>query len=56
MGFPYDTPTWDGVSGVIFVGGVSGPTLIYSILAIAICIAALLYGNSVESSKYKKHK
>lgn len=56
MGFPFENASWDGVSGVIFVGGVNGPTLLYSIIAIAICIAALLYGNGVEATKYKKHK
>lgn len=56
MGFPYEPNSWDGVSGVIFVGGAEGPTLIYSIIAIAICLAALFFGNGVEASKYKKHK
>ncbi len=56
MGFPFETATWDGVSGVIFVGGTGGHTLVYSIIAIAICIAALVFGNGIESSKYRKHR
>ena len=56
MGFPYDTPTWDGVSGAIFMGtGTSMPGL-FTAIAIAICIAALLIGNIKEAGKYKKHK
>lgn len=54
MGFPFDTPSWDGVSGAIFMG--QNMTGVFSIIAIAICIAALLLGNGVEASKYKKHK
>jgi len=56
MGFPFDTPTWDGVSGAIFMGlGGSAPG-IYSLIAIAICIAALAVGNMKEHGKYKPHK
>ena len=56
MGFPFDTPTWEGVSGPIFMG--TGSTLpgLFSLIAVVICIAALLLGNGMEASKYKKHK
>lgn len=56
MGFPYENASWDGVSGVIFVGGAGGATMMYSMIAIGICIAALLLGNGIESNKYKNHK
>jgi hypothetical protein len=56
MGFPFENASWDSVSGVIFVGGTGGHTLVYSLIAIGICVAALLFGNGVEASKYKKHK
>ncbi len=56
MGFPYENGSWEGVSGVIFVGGADGPTGIYSMIAIGICIAALLIGNAMEAGKYKNHK
>lgn len=56
MGFPYENASWDGVSGVIFVGGAGGSAGLYSIIAIGICIAALLIGNAMESGKYKNHK
>lgn len=56
MGFPFDTPTWDGVSGAIFVGmGTSAPG-IYTLIAIVMCVGALVLGQGTESSKYKSHK
>ncbi|MEO1138881.1 MAG: hypothetical protein AAFW87_05430 [Pseudomonadota bacterium] len=56
MGFPFDTPTWDSVSGAIFPGMGSAMPGAFTVIAIAICIVALLFGNGVESSKYKNHK
>ena len=56
MGFPYDTPSWDGVSGAIFMGSGSSAPGVFTAIAIVICIAALLIGNSKEAGKYKKHK
>ena len=54
MGFPFETPTWEGVSGAIFMG--QGMMGVYSVIAIAICIGALVIGQGLESSKYKNHK
>ncbi|MEQ9259882.1 MAG: hypothetical protein RIG84_12390 [Roseovarius sp.] len=56
MGFPFDTPTWDGVSGAIFIGMGSSAPGIYSLIAIVMCLAALFLGQGKESSKYKSHK
>lgn len=54
MGFPYEPASWDGVSGVIFMGqNMAG---VYSAIAIGLAVAALLIGNATESSKYKNHK
>lgn len=56
MGFPFDTPTWDGVSGAIFMGaGGSAPGL-YALIGIVVCVAALALGQRAEGAKYKKHK
>lgn len=54
MGFPFDEPTWDGVSGAIFMG--QGMTGTFSVIAIVVCVAALVIGNGMEASKYKNHK
>lgn len=56
MGFPFEEPTWEGVSGAIFMGMGTAMPGIYTMIAIAICIAALLWGNATEAGKYKKHK
>ncbi|MEM9498993.1 MAG: hypothetical protein AAGA28_13800 [Pseudomonadota bacterium] len=56
MGFPFDTPSWDGVSGPIFMGTGTSMPGIFTLIAIAVCIAALAFGNSTEASKYRKHK
>ncbi|WP_198389282.1 hypothetical protein [Roseovarius faecimaris] len=56
MGFPFDTPTWDGVSGAIFMGVGSAMPGLFSLIAIVICIAALVIGNTKEAGKYKPHK
>ncbi len=56
MGFPFEEATWEGVSGAIFMGlGTALPGL-YTLIAILICIAALVWGNATESKKYKNHK
>ena len=54
MGFPFDTPTWEGVSGAIFMG--QNMTGVFSVVAIALCIAALAIGQGMEASKYKDHQ
>ena len=56
MGFPFDTPTWDGVSGAIFMGTGGSAPGVYTVIAIVICVAALLLGNVKEHGAYKKHK
>ena len=56
MGFPFDTPSWDGVSGAIFPGAGGAMPGLFTMIAIAICILALAIGQATENSKYKKHK
>ena len=56
MGFPFDTPNWDAASGAIFMGAGGGATGVYTLIAVVICVAALLLGNAKEAGKYKKHK
>lgn len=56
MGWTFENASWDGVSGAIFPGvGTSMPG-IFTFIAIAICVVALVVGNSTEAGKYKKHK
>ncbi len=56
MGFPFDTPSWDGVSGAIFMGVGSALPGILTLIAIGLCILALGLGQTYEVSKFKKHK
>lgn len=56
MGFPFDTPTWDGVSGAIFMGvGGSAPGL-FSMIAVIVAVGALAFGQRTEAGKYRSHK
>ena len=56
MGFPYDTPTWDGVSGAIFMGAGGSAPGVYTLIAIVIAILLLVFGQKTEAGKYRDHK
>lgn len=56
MGFPFETATWDGVSGPIFMGyGTAMPGL-FTIISIGLCIGALVIGQKAEAAKYSQYK
>ncbi len=56
MGWPFDDPTWDGVSGAIYMGLGTALPGVFSVIAIGLCIAALAYGQAQEAASYKKYK
>jgi len=56
MGFPYDKLDWNEVEGAMFMGAGSTLTFFYTLIAILICVAFLLYGQMIESDKYDKVK
>lgn len=56
MGFPFNDPTWEGVSGPIFMGYGSAMPGIFTVISIILCIAALVIGQKAEAEKYKKFK
>lgn len=56
MGWPFETPSWDGVSGAIFPGLGTAMPGTFTVIAIAICLIALVVGNATEAKKYKNHK
>lgn len=56
MGFPFDAPTWDGVSGPIFMGAGGAMPGVYAVIGIIACIAILALGQKAEAAKYAKHK
>lgn len=56
MGFPHDGASWDAVSGPIFMGWGSSLPGIFTVIAIILCIAALVIGQAAEAKKYRDHK
>ncbi|MEJ6389427.1 hypothetical protein [Gymnodinialimonas ulvae] len=55
FGFPYDNGgTWDGVDGAVFMGA-NGGAGTFTVIAIIICVVALVIGQLAENGKYKKH-
>lgn len=56
MGFPYDTGSYEGVSGAIFMGfGTAAPGM-FTVIAIAIAVLLLALGQKTEADKYRDHK
>ena len=56
MGFPYDSPSWEVVSEVMFMGwGGSMPGL-YTTLGLIVCDAVLYFGNKYEKQRYHDHQ
>ena len=56
MGFPFDTATWDGVSGPIFMGNGGAMPALFSLIAIGLCVGVIIVGQTAETAKYKKFK
>ena len=56
MGFPFETATWEGVSGPIFMGYGGALPGVFTVISIALCIAALVIGQKAEAAKYLKYK
>ena len=56
MGFPYDTPSWDVVSEVMFMGWGGAMPGLYSTLGLIACAAVLYFGNKYEKKRYDNHK
>ena len=56
MGFPYDTPSWDVVSEVMFMGWGGAMPGLYSTLGLIACAAVLYFGNKYEKKRYDSHK
>ena len=56
MGFPYESASWDAAEGAIFMGWGTAMPGLFTVIAIAICIGALVIGQAAEAAKYRKHK
>ncbi len=56
MGFPYDTGSYEGVSGAIFMGAGTSMPGMFTVLAIVVSVVLLAAGQATEASKYRDHK
>ena len=56
MGYPYAEATWDAATGAMYMGAGGGAPLIYTLIAIAVCIWALWSGNRKEYAMYDRTK
>jgi hypothetical protein len=54
MGSPFDTGTWDGVTGAYYTGYGSGE-MMWLLLAIALCVVACWVGHRHESESFDKN-
>lgn len=53
MGFPYDEASWSVVDGAMFMGWGSSAPGLYTLIAVVICVAVLIYGQISEAKKTK---
>ncbi len=52
MGAPFDTGTWNGVEGAYYTGA-GGGELLWLLVSIACCIAAIWIGHRHETKAYE---
>ncbi|MFD0860218.1 hypothetical protein [Roseovarius aquimarinus] len=53
MGFPYENVDWAAVDGAMFIGWTSALPGICTVLAMIVCVAVLIFGQSTEASKMR---
>ena len=54
MGAPFETGTWNGVTGAYYMGLNSGWEVVWLVVSIVMCVGALWVGHKHESEAYKK--
>lgn len=54
MGFPYDEASWSVVDGAMFMGWGGGMPGLYTLIAMLICVAVLVFGQKTERAKTKQ--
>lgn len=54
MGWPFDTPTFDGVEGAYY--SAMGSEMLWLILSAALCVAALVVGSKHELDAYRREQ
>ncbi len=53
MGAPFDTGTWTGVAGAYYTG-LGGAEMLWLVVSIVLCLAALIIGGRHEKESYDK--
>ena len=54
MGSPFETATWNGVTGAYFTGAGGGMVWVWLLIAIALCIVPLFVGHRHEKAAYER--
>ncbi|MEL6617748.1 MAG: hypothetical protein AAFP16_02650 [Pseudomonadota bacterium] len=55
MGFPYDEASWSVVDGAMYMGAGSSMPGLYTLIAAAICVAVLVFGQKTERTKTRQY-
>ena len=56
MGFPFESASWDAVTGAMYMGAGSSAPMIFTLISAAVCVVVLLIGNSSEHKMYDDYK
>ncbi len=51
MGFPYDEANWAVVDGAMYMGAGGSMPGVFTVIAMAICVAVLFVGHRSEAKK-----
>ena len=54
MGWPFEEASWNEISGAIYMGLGGSMPVIWTLLAAALCVIAIIVGMSHELSAYKR--
>jgi len=54
MGSPFETATWNGVTGAYYMGVNSSWEVIWLVASVAMCVVALWVGHKHENDAYNK--
>ena len=56
MGFPFESASWDAVTGAMYMGSTGSAPMVYTLISAALCVVVLWIGNSKEHSLYGDYK
>lgn len=56
MGFPFESASWDAVTGAMYMGAGGSAPMIYTLISAVACVVVLWVGNSSEHKLYDNYK